>query len=198
MSARDTRDTRDMQDKKQKRGPGRPRLNPEGTQKELARKAREARLLNQDGEKARHEMARREVQRTIREVFAETPWFTKILAKLFMKSAQRVAAAKLDIEPENLGKFVSEGFARVLAECASFEGLSRASRTSVKPISVSGVVAAAATPNLGGFAEDTLGDFADLHDFAGHDDDEEEELYRRPLPPMSDQEAEQMGFLPEV
>lgn len=166
-----------------KRKPGRPRKDPRGTQKQLQQEARQQRLLNEEGEKARRIQARRDVQRIIREVFGDSPYFSKLVAALFMQSAHRVAGASLDISPKELGEFVSSEFVKVLTEHASFDGLSRAAQVS-GPMTVPGVVTAAATPNLASFAAETLGDF----------DDE----YVSGLPPLTDSEADNMGFLPEA
>lgn len=171
--------------KKPQRRPGRPRKDPRGTQRELRKAAYVQRVVTEEGEKARRERARREVQRLVREVFAETPWFSKVVAWLFMRSAQRVVKASLvDIEPKELGEFVSEGFAAVLGECATFGGLSRAVQGNTVPGSMSSMIAAAATPDLGSFAAETLGDL--------EDDDVPA------LPPVSDDEAAKMGWLPEI
>lgn len=167
-----------------KRKPGRPRKDPRGTQKELQQQARQQRILLEEGDKARRAQARREVQRIVREVFGDSPYFSKLVAALFMDSAHRVAGASLDIAPKELGEFVSSEFVKVLAEYASFDGLSRAAQSS-GPMTVPRMVAAAATPDLGAFAADTLGDF---------DDDE----IPADLPPLTDSEAETMGFLPEA
>ena len=144
--------------------------------------------MTEETERARREKARREVNLIVRDTFGRYPWFSKLVAALFMESAQCVAGASLDIEPRELGKFVSECFGDVLGEFATFDGLSRGAQYSGPTSPTQGMpsmVAAAATPDLGSFAAETLGDF----------DDEE---YPADLPPMSDDEAETMGFLPEA
>lgn len=166
-----------------KRKPGRPRKDSRGTQKELQREARTQRVMNEEGEKARRAQARRDVQRIVREVFGDSPYFSKLVAALFMDSAHRVAGASLDIEPRELGEFVSTEFVKVLAECASFDGLSRTAQMA-GPMSVPRMVAVAATPDLAGFAAATLGDM----------DDE----FGADLPPLSDEDAQTMGFLPDA
>jgi len=122
------------------------------------------------------------VSRIVREVFSDSPYFGKLVAALFMDSAHRVAGASLDIDRKDLGEFVSEEFIRVLADYASFDGLSRTSQHT-GPVSVPTMVAAAATPDLTSLAEATLGDF---------DDDSLD------MPPISDEDAAVMGFLPEA
>lgn len=173
----------------EKRRPGRPRKDPTGTQKELRHKAYQQRLMVEASDRARKEQARREVQRIVREVFAETPWFSKVVAWLFMKSAQRVSRASLDIEPKDLGGFVSEGFSEVLSEFATFKGLSRAARAGAlaNAPSAPGAVTMAATSDLANFVDTSL---------AGLLDEEDEPLASQGT--LSDAEAELMGFLPDA
>lgn len=177
-----------------KRGPGRPRKDPRGTQRQLRSEAHLKQLVTQETEKARVERARREVNRAVREVFGDNPWISKVIAGMFVQSIEKVVTAKTNLSARELGNFVSEAFSATLAECATFDGLSRAaSVTSASPPrltpsvpalpSVPSVMAVAATPDLSSFAEATLGDF----------DDEVEDL-----PPISDEDAAVMGFLPEA
>lgn len=165
-------------------------MDPRGTQRELQALAAKKRREETAAWNRKQDLVSHDVRTSVADVFAQVPWFPRVVGAMFIAATQEVAEKHLDVNRERLSAMMSQAFTETLNECASFGGLKRMSETA-PPEDMLNLVQHAATPDIMATQLGALGlpmDFLDEHDYP----DEE-----ATVAPISDEEAEQLGVLPD-